>query len=72
MKRKVNSYWGQANKPVTDPPPPLFDKTVTSLALTPEMYLASPELKKWIYRYYKHRYVPEGILEELGISTEEL
>jgi len=44
-----------------------FEKTVTRLGLKRAECLYSPELRRWIEQHYQHRYVPEDLLEAMGL-----
>lgn len=62
--------WGQRGDYVVSavPEEPEFDKVVKKLGLTKSQWLDSKELKRWIRQNYMSRYVPESLLEALGLE----
>lgn len=46
-----------------------FEQVVQSLRLTPERYAESPELKAWVRRNKRHKYVPPDLLVRFGFKV---
>lgn len=46
-----------------------FEQKVHSLRLTAEQYAAPPELKAWVRRNKRYRYVPPDLLKIFGFAT---
>ena len=68
-RRRGNPNWGR-------PVPPIrflateFELTVKRLHLTPEMYAASSELKRWCQQNRNRCYIPEVLLQTWDIAVE--
>jgi hypothetical protein len=46
-----------------------FERVVLSLKLSPEQYLASPELRAWVLQNKDHKYVPPDLLKAFGFQV---
>jgi hypothetical protein len=46
-----------------------FEQVVQSLRLTPERYAESLELKAWVRRNKRHKYVPPDLLATFGFKA---
>jgi hypothetical protein len=46
-----------------------FEKVVARLGLKRAECLYSLELRQWIKQHYQHRYVPEELLEAMGLKV---
>jgi hypothetical protein len=71
-RRKANAGWtGYVGyKQVPPAEPTEFDKQVRRLHLKPEGYAHSLPLRNWVYHNYNRYYVPEKLLESLGIFVD--
>jgi len=69
MRKRGNPNWGRPIPParalVTE-----FELQVRQLQLTARMYSSSPELRAWCEQNRSRCYVPEWLLEELGITVD--
>lgn len=45
-----------------------FEQVVKSLRLSPEQYAASPQLKAWVKRNKRDKYVPPDLLATFGFK----
>jgi hypothetical protein len=72
MRRKRgNPNWASGLPLIPRPAGPTeFEMQVRELGLTPEMYAASRELKRWCERNRNRVYIPEWLLKELDISVD--
>lgn len=68
-KRRGNPTWGQMGKPL-----PIiesqFDKLVRQLELQPSEFDHDPTLVAWVRKNCHKRYVPEWLLDELGLTVD--
>jgi len=66
---KGNPKWGKPEQPagscLTE-----FDKKCAELALMPDQYLRSEELRVWAALHKNTRYVPEPLLKAWGLTGE--
>lgn len=46
-----------------------FEQLVEKLRLAPEQYAASPELKAWVRRNKRYKYVPPDVLAIFGFEA---
>jgi hypothetical protein len=49
--------------------PPAFEKVAARLKLNRSQYQTSSELRSWVRMNYQHRYVPEDLLEAMGLEV---
>ena len=49
--------------------PPAFEKVANRLKLNRSQYQTSSELRSWVRMNYQHRYVPEDLLEAMGLEV---
>ena len=68
-RRRGNPNWGRPLPPLPASPTE-FEILVRRLRLIPEMYVVSPELKRWCQLNRNRCYIPEWLLEEWGIDVE--
>jgi hypothetical protein len=68
-KKAGNPNWGKPSNMHLPVPyiPTAFEIFVAAQELTPTTYGGSVELRKWVSRHFKTRYVPESLLELYGI-----
>ncbi len=74
MKRKRNRAFVSWKYDGMEPkaPPAQFDLKVAALGLQNKgAWAASKELAAWVRKNYTYRYVPEALLQALGLSCEE-
>lgn len=50
------------------PKPTRFDDVLRDAGVTHEKAATHPEVRAWVKKWYRSRYVPEPILEELGLD----
>ena len=67
--RRGNPNWGRAT-PFAPALPTEFEVKVKYLRLTPQMYVSSPELKRWCVSNRNRCYVPEWLLKEFNLEVE--
>lgn len=69
IKRRGNVNWGRpGNPPVVMS---MFERLLIRLKLeTREQIKASPELYRWVMGNYQQHYVPEWLLDEMGITAQ--
>jgi hypothetical protein len=69
-KRKCNTHFTSpyrlGRQPATASS---FEQVVEALHLAPEQYAASPELKIWVQRNKRFKYVPPDLLGIYGFET---
>jgi hypothetical protein len=46
-----------------------FDQQVAALRLSPEQYAGSRELRNWVSRNRRHRYIPSEVLATFGFEV---
>jgi hypothetical protein len=68
-RRRGNPNWGKPLAPIPASPTE-FENVVMRLKLRPEMYAASPELRRWCHLNRNRCYVPEWLLLEWRINVE--
>jgi len=70
-KRKCNTYFTNpcrlGRQPATESS---FERVVEVLRLAPEQYAASPELRAWVRRNKRYKYVPPDLLVIFGFETD--
>ena len=70
MSSRGNPNWGKPAIP--DPVLPTgFEQQVEKLALRPEEYQGSPQLRNWCLKNASTHYVPEYLLKLWGIHVRE-
>ena len=67
--RRGNPNWGRTT-PFAPALPTEFELKVKYLRLTPQMYVFSPELKRWCASNRNRCYVPEWLLKEFNLEVE--
>jgi len=67
-----NPNWGKPSNFLIPVPyePTGFEILVAELGLKADSYVGSPELKKWVNRNFKTKYVPENLLESWGFVID--
>lgn len=70
-RKRGNPNW-VSGLPLAPSPavPTEFEMQVRELQLTPEMYAASRELKRWCERNRNRVYIPEWLLKKWEISVD--
>jgi hypothetical protein len=70
--RKGNQNWGRWQPPrlVYGPSLTEFERLTIKLDLrTEQACVQSEELKQWVYVHANNRYVPEWLLDKLGVTV---
>jgi hypothetical protein len=69
-RQKGNTYFTNpyrlGREPVTESS---FEQVVQKLCLTPDEYVASPELRVWVRRNKSYKYVPPELLALFGFKA---
>jgi hypothetical protein len=69
VRRRGNPNWGQPSRPIAAGPTE-FEMQVRKLGLTKQTYAASAQLRSWC-EYNRNRcYIPEWLLDALGILVD--
>jgi hypothetical protein len=75
---KLSNGWMNASRRRGRPPvempiiPTMWEEYLSSLGLQEECAPNDQRVRTWIRRHYKTRYVPEPILEAVGIKPESV
>lgn len=65
--------WAATGEPTFVPPsPPEFELEARRLGLKPADYLSSGRLRNWIERNYQRKFVPEHLLQAMGLDGFEV
>jgi hypothetical protein len=63
-KKRGNPNWGKPVAPSTvEVQPSSFAQIVRELRLSPDQYLASVQLKEWVWENKDQKYVPSDLLK---------
>ena len=66
---KGNPRWSQGLQPApTVNTPSEFERLVRRLRLSPEKYGGSPELRAWVEKNWRQKFVPEKLLRAFHLS----
>ena len=57
---------GTGSRP-SPPMPSDFERIVARLKLSPNHYASSPELREWVERNWRQKFVPEKLLKAWGL-----
>jgi hypothetical protein len=70
-KRRGNPNWGKAEPmgPVI-PTITAFDRVTRELALQPDQYIRSTQLREWARRNKNSTFIPERLLQAWGFEVE--
>jgi len=68
-RRRGNPNWGRPAQPIPAGPTE-FDMQVKKLGLTKQMYADSPQLRSWCEDNRNQCYIPEWLLDTLGILVD--
>ena len=63
---------GTIHAPLILPDRPAFDEVLSRVGVGPAEAPQHPLVRVWIKHNYRSKYVPESILEALGISLESV
>jgi hypothetical protein len=69
-KRCGNPNWCRPEHSGVAPSLSTFENTVKALGLTPERYMDSVELKRWVIKNKENKYVPTELLKAWGIVVK--
>ena len=69
-KQRGNPGWtqglqGEGSYP---PVPSEFEQLTKQLKLTPEQYASSPQLREWVEKNWRQKFVPEKLLQAWRLS----
>lgn len=68
-KRKGNDRWSQGLGAEVEPAvPPEFERVATRLKLAPDQYQTSPQLREWVEKNWRQKFVPERLLQVWRLS----
>jgi len=70
MKRRSPSGWqlrSQLNQPVMPETPAGFDMLLYRLGITEKEAVRNPVVHSWVRLHYRTKYVPEKVLEAVGV-----
>lgn len=67
-KRPANSRWSEGLAPEVPNTPTEFEQVTTRLRLKPDQYTDSAELRDWVQRNWRQKFVPEGLLKAFRLS----
>ena len=70
VRRRGNPDWGK-EMPQAPAGPSEFEVLTKQLRLTPDKYALSAALKDWCKRNRNRCYIPEWLLDEWGIATDD-
>jgi len=69
MSKRGNPRFSQGLGAAPDPPIPSdFERVAAHLKLSPDQYLSSPQLRAWVERNWRQKFVPEKLLKAWGLS----
>jgi hypothetical protein len=77
VKRGAKSGWQLRSNhlipPTTFPPaaPSGFDRLLARLNICESEVAINQQARQWITKHYRHSYVPEKILDSLGLVVDE-
>jgi hypothetical protein len=70
LKRRGNPGWTQGiqGENSLPPGPSEFEKVVKRLKLGPEQYASSAQLREWVEKNWRQKFVPEKLLRAWHLS----
>jgi hypothetical protein len=68
-QHKIDIFHGRVKAPPSEPS--TFEKLITGAGISEENAIESPVVVAWIRRYYVRYFVPEAILEALGLEVTD-
>jgi hypothetical protein len=68
-KQRGNPNWGKPEHIAIVPTSSTFDSMVKALGLTPDTYIDSVELKRWVSENKDNKYVPTELLDAWGFAV---
>lgn len=64
MPKRGNPLWSQGLGAAPVPPIPSdFERVAARLKLSPEQYTSSPQLREWVEKNWRQKFVPEKLLK---------
>jgi hypothetical protein len=67
-KRPGNSRWSEGLAPEVTNTPSEFEQLTARLRLKPDQYANSTELRNWVERNWRQKFVPESLLKAFRLS----
>jgi len=67
MPKRGNPRWGQVGAAPAPSTPSDFERLVARLKLSPDQYASSPQLRTWVERNWRQKFVPEKLLKAWGL-----
>lgn len=71
-KPKGNPQWSQGMEPAIPSGPSEFERIAARLKLSPEHYENSMQLRTWVEKNWRQKFVPERLLEVWRFSESPL
>ena len=69
MSKRGNPRWSQGIEAAAAPPTPSdFEQVVARLKLSPDQYASSPQLRAWVEKNWRQKFVPERLLKAWRLS----
>jgi hypothetical protein len=67
-KRPGNSRWAEGRAPEVGNTPSEFEQITARLRLQPSQYTDSSELRHWVEKNWRQKFVPESFLKAMRLS----
>jgi hypothetical protein len=67
-KRPGNSRWSEGLAPEVTNTPSEFEQVTACLRLQPNQYTDSAELRHWVEKNWRQKFVPESLLKAMRLS----
>jgi hypothetical protein len=70
-KRRGNPNWGRSvdQMPIMPVSPSGWDMLLYRLNLSPDKALSNPQVRDYILKHHRNRFVPEKVLEHFSLDT---
>jgi len=63
MRKRGNPRWTQGLGAAPSKAPSDFERVVARLKLSPEQYASSQQLRAWVEKNWRQKFVPENLLK---------
>jgi hypothetical protein len=67
-KHTANPRWSDGWAPEIKATPSEFEQVTTRLRLQPHQYTDSAELRRWVEKNWRQKFVPESLLKAMRLS----